>query len=499
VNVIDSIFEWCQLTDVNEQLLWVYGFAGLGKSSIAASVCKRLDEQNTLAASFFCKRDDPKLRDAGCLLNTIVYGLANRHKPYGVAVAKAIQEDVQICGSHIQRRYASLVEGPLKVVQQAPSPDMALVVVIDALDECEGDESRGPLLSSLRNMCQLVPWLKIVITSRPDEDINGTYGEPNKFVSSRNIANDNASNDIILFVQARMASIAKTRGRSEWSEQVTRTLAERANGLFIWAETACRFIERGISADKRLKQVLQEVRPDKGTHPLAALDTLYATAIRHGIKDEGEDNLLIVQRCIGAVVATSSRTPLSMLGLGELLLEEVEPDALRYVIIALGSVLYEDGGPGGVVRVCHPSFNDYVTDLARSGEFYVDLGQQNTTLAGCCLRSMLEKLRFNICDLETSHVLNRDVIGLDARVQNAISEDLRYSCLYWTSHLVQAGTVAIVQEPLRQMLFGRELLYWMETMSLLGKLDMVLSSLIELTAYAQKSVSSIVVAIQYMS
>jgi hypothetical protein len=161
VHVVDGIASWSQNGNTDERLLWVYGFAGLGKSSIAASVCERLEEQNILAASFFCKRDDPELRDPHRLLNTIVYGLASSYSPYERAVTKAIQEDLQLCTSHIQRRYKGLVHNPLKIIGVSPSAS-TFVIVIDALDECEKGESRGQVLKCLRDLCQLVPWLKTI-------------------------------------------------------------------------------------------------------------------------------------------------------------------------------------------------------------------------------------------------------------------------------------------------------------------------------------------------
>ncbi|KAG8729085.1 hypothetical protein FRC10_004305 [Ceratobasidium sp. 414] len=102
--IIDEIVNWSQ-EDAGRKLLWVHGFAGLGKTSVASSVCQRLKEQNRLAASFFCKRDDPSLHDSQCLLNTIVYRLATQPESYRHAVMEVIQEDPEICAANIKIRY----------------------------------------------------------------------------------------------------------------------------------------------------------------------------------------------------------------------------------------------------------------------------------------------------------------------------------------------------------------------------------------------------------
>ncbi|KAG8732043.1 hypothetical protein FRC10_001282 [Ceratobasidium sp. 414] len=483
--VIEDIISWSQDNNKKERMLWVYGFAGLGKSSVATSVCQRLETENRLAASFFCKRDDPVLRNPRCLLNMIIFGLATRNEGYKHAVADAIRQDSSLCGAPIQKRYASLVETPMNGLGQDRSP-RTFVVVIDALDEMQRDENRASLLTCLRQMIQLVPWLKIIVTSRPDDDIKTAFGSDDRFLTSLNIAGHDATDDIHTFVRQRLAGIAKQKKIAEWPEDKIRRLADRANGLFVWAETACKFVDGGFSPGERLKQVLQLSPPTAKSHPLAGLDNLYSTAIQAGIRDNSEDNRLLVLKCIGAIIATSARTPLPVSSLEQLLSSRIEPGVLRLVVESLGSVVHEDGGAGGPVRVFHPSFEDYITDLNRSNEFFVDLTQQNTTLVICCLDTMLQGLKFNICGLETSHVPNRTIPDLAERVQNAIAQHLCYSCLYWYSHLAQAEMGA-AEESLRKFLFDKGLIYWLEALSLIGKLDVALSSVTGLASLALKS------------
>ncbi|KAG9101393.1 hypothetical protein FS749_007481 [Ceratobasidium sp. UAMH 11750] len=482
--VIDDIVDWAQNDSDGKTIHWIHGFAGLGKSSIAASVCERLEEHGMLAASFFCKRDDPDLRDPRRVLNTIVYGLATRYKPYGQAVAKAIQDDAQLCSSHIQRRYTGFVQKPLQSLGK-PGPGRTFVVVVDALDECEGRDGRAPLLACLRSMGQIVPWLKLIVTSRPHEDITTAFRRGDDQVISRNLFEDEASQDIYAFVQKQMMDIATAKRRTPWTEGTIRQLAGCASGLFIWAATACRFIAKGFNPEVRLQQILGDTRSSTQSHPLAALDKLYESAIRHSMSDDHEDNRQMVRRCLGVIVCTSKRTPLPVSGLEALLFEEVEAGALGSVVGALGSVLYEDGPVGGPVRLYHPSFEDYL--VSRSEHFHVDLDELEILVARCCLNTMLRELRFNICNLETSHVLNRDVPDLEDRIRNGIGSHLEYSCLYWSTHLGQGHTE--LERMLNRFLFGRTLLYWIEALSLFGKLNVGLSSLLTVSGFTSESLA----------
>ncbi|KAG8725881.1 hypothetical protein FRC10_007790 [Ceratobasidium sp. 414] len=270
--------------------------------------------------------------------------------------------------------------------------------------------------------------------SRPDDDIKAEFGGEDKLTTPLNIANHNATDDIHTFVRQRMASITKQKKIAEWPDDTIRQLADRGNGLFIWAETACKFIAGGLSPDKRLEQILQLSRSTAKSHPLAGLDNLYSTAVQAGIGNNDEDNRRHVVRCIGSIIATSA-----MSGLEQLLSGQIKPGVLRSVVESLGSVVYEDGGAGGPVRVFHPSFEDYITDPNCSSEFFVDLTKQNTTLAVCCLDTMLQGLKFDLCNLETSHVFNRTIPDLAERVQNTIAQHFtvgsRAACPECSRHL----------------------------------------------------------------
>jgi hypothetical protein len=169
-DVLEEVIGWSQHTDTLENLLWVHGQVGLGKGAIAASVCEKLEENGLLAVSVFCKRDDPERRDPQRILATIIHGVAVRHSSYAEAVTTAIQDDSLICNSPIRAQYDKLVRAPLQM-PTLPVPAASFVIPVDALEECGTTDTRRQLLGYLHMMSQLVPWLKIVVTSHPDPEI----------------------------------------------------------------------------------------------------------------------------------------------------------------------------------------------------------------------------------------------------------------------------------------------------------------------------------------
>ncbi|KAF8597312.1 hypothetical protein BDV93DRAFT_372673, partial [Ceratobasidium sp. AG-I] len=199
-DIIKQIVDWSERRDTSEGLLWVHGQAGLGKSSIATSVCQELDGRKLLAAGFFCKRDSSERRDPQQVLTTIVHGLALLHSGYAKLVAEAIQEDSLLCKSPIQMQYDNLIKAPLETFPATPLAN--LVVIIDALDECGDKDSRRQLLAYLHQTSQLASWLKIVVTSRPNPDIQSFFDDRAiSGVSRQNMYDFNASGDIESFIQ----------------------------------------------------------------------------------------------------------------------------------------------------------------------------------------------------------------------------------------------------------------------------------------------------------
>ncbi|KAG9098200.1 hypothetical protein FS749_004409 [Ceratobasidium sp. UAMH 11750] len=472
IDIVGKLSSWAQKLDTGPRLAWVHGLAGLGKSSIATSVCIQLDSQEMLASSFFCKRDNPELRDPRRVLTTIVCGLASRWEPYRDAVVAVIRDDVELPSKHIQPLYDALVTKPLQTIAGEKPPANSLVILIDALDECGDTVTRRQLLACLRDMSQQVPSLKIIATSRPDADIQEFFaGDDTSWLVGYDLLEYDASDDIQIFVQDRLSGLPHIK---DWPEDAVERISRRSSGLFIWARTACKFIVDGYDRRKRLEQVLTGTR-------LADIDALYTTAIEASVPDAGGDNMQDMLGCLGAVVVTATRTPLSAINLAAILRGHISLDVLERVLASLSSVLYVDEKLGNIIRIFHPSFMDYITTRSRSKHLCVDLEHQNTILAESCFQVMASDLRFNICGLETSDLFNNDIPGLDARVRNAIRPHLGYSCSHWSGHVSQARLGALGGS-LRRFLFGRELLYWLEVLSLLGKLNVAPTSLLEFLA-----------------
>ncbi|CAE6415824.1 unnamed protein product [Rhizoctonia solani] len=479
--IISSVMKWSKQSTKDEGMLWVSGQAGIGKSSIASSVCKLLAGDKVLVSSFFCKRDVPSLRDPLRLINSIAHELAAHCPAYNKALTLAIKDDSGLCSSHMQERYEELIKKPLQGLKGAnvEPTGSPLIVLIDGLDECGSEDSRRSVLKHLWDMSQLVPWLKIIVTSRPSGGIQTFFNDARnsgiKFLEL-SVHDYDASEDIRAYIHKELSDLAN---RDKWPEGRINGLCEKAGGIFIWAATANKYIKGSMGSTlPRLEKLLENKKSIVSDN----LDTLYTSVILDGMKDQEEDNKDLIRRCIGAIVIASTRRPLSIPDLSNLLLGKIDYVGLEQVVNSLSSVLHIDKQLDGAVRFYHPSFADYATDPGRSGDFYIDPDKRHEELSEGCLRVMKMNLRFNICELESSYQFNRKIEDLKDRIASKISTQLSYGCTYWISHLVEAPKGFLLEE-VNRLISGPLLMYWLEVLSLVGHLDVALEGLPRLIAW----------------
>jgi len=137
------------------------------------------------------------------------------------------------------------------------------------------------------------------------------------------------------------------------------------------------------------------------------------------------------------------------------------------------------------VRVLHVSFFDFLTDESRSKSYYVDVSQQNWSLALSTFRVMKRELRFNICGLETSHFRNTVVPDFTKRVENTIRS---YGCRFWADHLIATPYDTTMLYELRDF-FHHSLLYWLEVLSLIKNINIASRMLLSMLEWNQPEVS----------
>ncbi|KIK20558.1 hypothetical protein PISMIDRAFT_682253, partial [Pisolithus microcarpus 441] len=115
-------------------------------------------------------------------------------------------------------------------------------------------------------------------------------------------------------------------------------------------------------------------------------------------------------------------------------------------------------------------------DPLRSGDYSIDASDAKD-MAFTTLRILRDNLRFNICELESSYLANTEVPDLSERIDKKIPPHLSYSCQFWAQHLEKTEFDLELAGQVRDIVGSEKIMFWMEILSLLGRVGKGVSAL----------------------
>lgn len=110
--------------------------AGTGKSTIAKSICEKLEEKKMLAGALFCSRQVEACRDHAKIIPTIASQLAYYSCTFADNLGIELESDPQLATKTIKKQMGLLVKPWKSAVQGRGLSSITPAIVIDALDEC---------------------------------------------------------------------------------------------------------------------------------------------------------------------------------------------------------------------------------------------------------------------------------------------------------------------------------------------------------------------------
>ncbi|KAF7973355.1 hypothetical protein HWV62_15525 [Athelia sp. TMB] len=464
--------------------IWLTGVAGSGKSTIATTIAEHIHARGQLGAFLFFDRNTPSLSTPDAVIRTLAYQLAMSNKALRDAICDAIERDPQIATRTLSHQFSDLLFGPLQSC--ASKITKPIVIILDAFDECGDPLSRRSLAYLLAEKLPLLPpQYRFLITGRPQLDLVNMFASRPRVKSvSLNDSEWASDTDVLLYIQHEMDQLCQMRQASDelpldWpGTSKVRKLGARAADSFIYAATAMRYMYSANDLDERLDSLLEQTA--------FTLEDLYATALRSASNwDPDEVATESCRKILGAVVvgqiALTDDTIVDILGFEK-------SKACRLVLRKLGCVLqWSDGLP---VRTLHASFTDYLTDPRSCADqpWFIDVRKYHLEFTLGCLRVMKQQLRFNICGLETSYLLNRDVPNLAVRIENCIPRCLSYSCRFWVEHFTRTDIINLQVSTLILEFFRSLFLHWLEVLSLIEEGRTALPAMIAVETYGKVSI-----------
>lgn len=358
--------------------------------------------------------------------------------------------------------------------------DPTYLVGIDALDELD-DKGGSVFLRALLDVQGELEGLKFLVTSREDPALvaysNSLAG--GQIYHLQDVPPAEANADLKSYLLEQLGHIAND---VEIDQLVT-----DAAGLFIYAATVVEHVgvlTRPVGEQrtllKRLLNVSSSATKNHSRNTTTTLDKLYLEILEEALNpDDPEQDLFqtrldILHTFLSTVERTSPSVIAHLLSDDDAIpqtsgrsYDALDDSVANYVLGGLHAVLYIQHGQ---VMWFHKSFPDFVFDRGRSGRFYCDQGDRHRFLVDRCFGIMLQQLRFNIADIPTSFIFDRNNPRLQASVENNITSVLRYACRSWSHHLKEASPPGLLRalQSLHDFL-KLHVLFWIETMNLLGQ------------------------------
>jgi hypothetical protein len=471
IEVLNEILLWCR-GDSEQNIYWLRGMAGTGKSTISRTVADQLVSENLLGGSYFFSRGQGGLASAVDLVTTLAVQLSRISSAYEEQICEALAAAPQVTKRTHREQWNQLILGSLKETDVPQAPSNTVVFVIDALDECDNSDDVCRLLqlfSEAKDLHNVK--IRVFVTSRPETFINlGFEALPDEshlqFVL-HDVPPGNIEQDLKIFFSIEFEDIRRRKKKvHDWPSEIqTGELVSKAGGLFIFAATSTRFIrESRLSPDTSIALILDN--KVKTTSVTRSIDSVYTTVLHNSLLGdcEGEEKEILLAQfklIVGTIVtASDALTQESLSELLQIPLEDVET-ALQ----PLQSVLNIPNTTHEPVRLLHPSFRDYLLDAKRCpAEFYISEAEIHVKLAKACLRAV-SKLDRDICGLKDPGVLVEDVDP--AIISQNIPPYLRYACLYWFHHSKLGGNGFNDGGDVHVFLLDH-LLHWLEALGWLG-------------------------------
>ena len=457
-------------------IFWLNGIAGIGKSTVARTIAEAIDGQKQLGASFFFSRING-IMDPNSLFSTMALQLSSFNQEIRKEIAGVLEKDPDSGRQLLRLQLQKLIIDPLLKLKDPPP---RLLLVIDALDECLDDGAKE-ILQHLLSLTPRVPFLKVLITSRPEHHIESAFEESASHtgVVMHNIEDFIVQQDLKIYLRDCFEVIRKRWPSWWWTEAELDELVRRAGRFFVYISTVKQFVGDPHIGDPRsqLDILLKASSPsdtaDYTSSPYHFLDHPYLHVVNNAMPPAKRKHTLArYQTIVGTIIIMVDPIPVESLAQ----LVGLSIGNLRSALSFLPSVISLPTSDNKEPQIYHPSFPDFITDPDRceDADLVIIPHDHHRRLATRCLFLMMEHLKRDICGINDSSKLNSEVEGLQERAKRAIPPWLRYALFHWGTHLEQSPQGdSQVKEGLESFC-TKSLLYWIEALSVLDRMEVAI-------------------------
>ena len=355
-SVLNAIADWVDEPDPKERILWVNGFAGTGKSTIAQTIIKRYKDSR-IAATFFFLNGHADCGNANRAFTTLAWQLAKSIPETHSHIESVLDTERFIHTATLNSQFDRLF---VKLFESLPylRPEKSLIV-IDGIDECSSKRHQKLLLMLIGDALarRSIP-LRFIVFSRPEAYIKEIFSMEtlSKITHTLSLDEYAPEEDIGIYLMDEFHRTFTRRKVPLPSDENINRLASKASGQFIFASTAVKFIDDDAYNPQDQLEFVLPLRPTK-ISPSALMDQLY---IR--ILSQQEDTKMLKDLFVLLIALGHPKLSLVSRRLG------ISEKQLRLKLHAIRALLRITESSIGVY---HRSLHDFFQDRQRADQYYI--------------------------------------------------------------------------------------------------------------------------------
>ncbi len=451
--------DWCDDIDHGwqTQLVLLTAVAGAGKSAIAHTIAHLCDQRGILLSSFFFR--EGSVTDPEYLWSGVARSLAIKSKSYRQTLTSTLENDPSLATAAFEEQFKKLILEPLR--HGPPLADSPLIIVIDALDECDEDASR--ILSELlRDSVPGLPrCLRFFVTSRPVRVIDDYFHSSSSIHRiGIELSDDKNLQDCEAYIHSQVLKLKELprMNTGNWLPDFEQKLVMHAGGLFVWVSIVMEYLKnKSTDLVAALKDLLDLDASRDDVPAEEKLDALYTAILsKCNWKDKTfQHDYPIV---MGAIV--TAKSPLSIIAWSTLLSPFLETP-FNNIISELRPLLSGTDQHSTPIQLLHQSFRDYLK--------WRGVNKVRIMLEPAVDQERLALRCFEVTNAEIRKVAGLGIIKKLAKLevmpmipQANISEHLAYACRYGLDHISDVQRVSGALETEIEKFLQESITTWLE-------------------------------------
>ena len=235
--LFETFEKWLN-SENDSRVFCIIGQAGSGKTSFVSKLC---ETHKSVAAIHFCRYNNNERANPKNAITSLAYHLSTQLPEYKTQLLQ-LNDLESLKEKDVNRLFEYLFIEPLLKIQP---PDDKIVVIIDALDEATKNEAtknnKNDLVDLIVSDFKKLPnWLKFVVTTRPEVDIERKLCCLNPFIID-NSSKENLD-DIRGFLTTNLEPYLEGVTNSK---DLIETIVQKSQGVFLYASEILKSIESG--------------------------------------------------------------------------------------------------------------------------------------------------------------------------------------------------------------------------------------------------------------